>query len=243
MLSARPVPGETMPKTLIVTPLRKEFDALAGYLASEGCESEALEVRTASAWFEGLGLLLAVAGHGKAQFAAVTQHLIERCGPFDLVIAAGASGALDAGLSPGDVVVATGVVEHDYKLRFDGDEPAPRHACSAEARESIAAAASVGGGFKLRTGAIASGDEDVVHQARAAELREGTGALCVAWEGAGGARAAAFSGVPFLEIRAITDAADDEAPESYRVNLPDAVANIGRLLLPWLRKRSGAQHS
>ena len=61
--------------------------------------------------------------------------------------------------------------------------------------------------------------------------------MCVAWEGAGGAKAAQFNGIPFIEIRAITDSADGEAPDSYRVHLVDAVKNIGRILLPWFRER------
>src|SRR5262249_33961484 len=40
---------------------------------------------------------------------------------------------------------------------------------------------------------------------RAQALRDATGALAVAWEGAGGARACAFSATPYLELRAVTD--------------------------------------
>ena len=46
-----------------------------------------------------------------------------------------------------------------------------------------------------------------------------TGALAVAWEGAGGARACHFSGIPFLEIRGITDSADSDAASDFRATL------------------------
>jgi len=36
--------------------------------------------------------------------------------------------------------------------------------------------------------------------------------VCVAWEGSGAARAALFNGIGSVEIRAVTDAADKEAP-------------------------------
>jgi nucleoside phosphorylase len=55
---------------------------------------------------------------------------------------------------------------------------------------------------------IASGDEDIVTIERAAELHTQTGAVAVAWEGAGVARACLFSQIPYLEIRGITDTAD-----------------------------------
>jgi hypothetical protein len=40
-------------------------------------------------------------------------------------------------------------------------------------------------GFRVTFDIIASGDEDVVTAARAAEIRAQTGAVCVAWEGSG----------------------------------------------------------
>jgi adenosylhomocysteine nucleosidase len=60
----------------------------------------------------------------------------------------------------------------------------------------------------------------------------------VAWEGAGGARAAAFSGVPFIEVRGITDTADHAASRDFAMNLPLAMANVARLLAAWLASAS-----
>lgn len=85
--------------------------------------------------------------------------------------------------------------------------------------------------FDVHFGRIASGDEDVIDPDRALEIREATGALCAAWEGAGGARVADFSGLAFLEIRGVTDAADAEAPASFHENVPRAMRNVARLLL------------
>jgi adenosylhomocysteine nucleosidase len=62
----------------------------------------------------------------------------------------------------------------------------------------------------------------------------GTGAACVAWEGSGAARAALFNGIGSLEIRAVTDAADKEAPQRFDANLPIAMANLASLLRLWL---------
>ena len=58
-------------------------------------------------------------------------------------------------------------------------------------------------------------------------------AVAVAWEGAGGARACAFSDVPFVEIRGITARADDRAPADFRANLNIAMANLAALLASW----------
>ena len=65
-------------------------------------------------------------------------------------------------------------------------------------------------------------------------IRDQTGAACVAWEGSGAARAALFNGIGSLEIRAVTDAADKEAPQRFDANLPIAMANLASLLRLWL---------
>jgi adenosylhomocysteine nucleosidase len=81
---------------------------------------------------------------------------------------------------------------------------------------------------------MAGGDEDVIEAARGAELRKSHNALAVAWEGVGGARASAFSGVPYLEIRGATDTANHEAPVVFDINLKIVMKNISLLLYRWL---------
>src|SRR5229473_618471 len=85
-------------------------------------------------------------------------------------------------------------------------------------------------GFRVAFDIIANGDEDVVTAVRAAQTRVQTGAVCVAWEGSGAARAAIFNGIGSLEIRGITDAADKEAPQDFARNLPIAMGNVFRLI-------------
>jgi nucleoside phosphorylase len=73
--------------------------------------------------------------------------------------------------------------------------------------------------YEIHFGKIASGDEDIFERSGAEELHNHTNALAVAWEGAGGARATRFMGIPYLEIRGLTDVADNEAPVIFDENL------------------------
>ena len=221
-------------RPLVVTPLPKELAALAAALTDAGHEMRT--VATTPEAFEvcNLGMMCAAAGHGKAQFALTTQHLLDTRGPFSAVVVVGAAGALSPDLRPGDVIVGTESVEHDYKTRFHGEGPPPRHTASLALVSSILGAQPRREAFRVLSGPIASGDEDIVDARRAQALGHATGAMCVAWEGAGGARAAAFSRVPFVEIRAVTDAADAEAVDSYRVHLAQAVGHAMAVVLAWL---------
>ena len=78
----------------------------------------------------------------------------------------------------------------------------------------------------IHYGRIASGDEDVVDGDRRAAILDRTEAMVVAWEGAGGARACQFSGVPFVEIRGVTDSADGAAVRDFGINVKRALRSV-----------------
>ena len=87
--------------------------------------------------------------------------------------------------------------------------------------------------FSVHFGPVASGDEDVVETERKRVLHKSTGALAVAWEGAGGARACAFNRIPFVEIRGVTDTADHNAASDFEENLEVAMRNLAILITAW----------
>lgn len=228
--------GANVPREiLIVTPLKEEYDDLQKSLASHQLESEPgrigkLDVQR----FPALDVTLARGGHGKVQFGVQTQYLLDHAS-FDLVICAGAAGALAPGVKVGDLIAATTTVEHDYNLKFVR-RPHPRFAGDAGSLEQIRALALPNAKFKVHFGVMASGDEDVIDVKRGAQLRQAHNALAVAWEGVGGARACAFSEVPYLELRGATDTANHAAPVVFDINLKTVMENIARVLVAWLKK-------
>jgi adenosylhomocysteine nucleosidase len=183
--------------------------------------------------FPEIGSALARGGHGKAQFALHTRHLLDHAGPVDLIVCAGAAGALADEIAVGDIVVATRTVEHDFQQRISS-RAAPVFDGHAAAIRNLQALAPAQASFAVHFGDVASGDEDIVSIARARALRAVTGAVAVAWEGAGGGRACAFSQTPYLEIRGVTDQATVDAPADFRQNLALAMRNVATLLDRWL---------
>jgi adenosylhomocysteine nucleosidase len=218
---------------LVVTPQREELAPLIEGVRGRGHEIRALSVgRIDTLLVSSLRALFAVAGHGKTQLGLQTQHLIDNCPGLDTVVCAGAAGALAEDVRAGDIVVSTATIEHDYRLRFV-KAALPRWETDEETLVALRAAAGWLRDLPVRFGPVASGDEDVIERARAAELARTTGALCVAWEGAGGARAARFNELRFVEIRGITDAANVFARVSYRMNLKPVMSRIGQLIAYW----------
>jgi adenosylhomocysteine nucleosidase len=222
-----------MTKTLIVTPLQEEYDCLHHSLFALGLSSHKDKIgRLTVDHFPTLNVTLARGGHGKTQFGIQTQHLLDHA-KFELVICAGAAGALAPEVKVGDLIVATSTVEHDYNLKFV-KRPNPQFAGDRNSIEQIRRLDLSDAEFTIHFGIMAGGDEDVIELARGTQLRELHGASAVAWEGVGGARAAAFSGVPYLEIRGATDTADHEAPVVFDVNLKIVMRNLAWLLQRWM---------
>jgi len=182
-------------------------------------------------------LTLARGGTGKAQFALQTQHLLDNSHDQQLVICAGAAGGLVDRVAIGDVVVATVTVEHDYRNRFT-TRPLPRFEGHRPALEALRQVHLGPAAFGVHFGPVASGDEDIMTAERRRQLVEATGGLAAAWEGAGGARACAFSGTPFIEIRGVTDAANAQAAAAFEDNLELAMGHIADLVITWLGQAS-----
>jgi adenosylhomocysteine nucleosidase len=220
---------------LIVTPLLEEYNDLYHSLSALGLESNKDKIGKLDVHrFPELNATLARGGHGKTQFGIQTQYLLDHA-QFDLVICAGAAGALAPEVKVGDLVVVTTTVEHDYNNKFSV-KPKPQFHGDTKSIEQLKSLNLMDADFSVHFGIMAGGDEDVIEVERGRELRELHTALAVAWEGVGGARACAFSEVPYLELRGATDTANHEAPVVFDTNLKVVMKNIAQLLVMWLKK-------
>jgi adenosylhomocysteine nucleosidase len=226
-------------RTLIMVPLQEEISLFCHACTARGLATvDATVGQLIAMRVPDLGLTVVPGGLGKVQFAIQTQHVLDVNRTWDVVICAGAAGALVNGVAVGDVIVATETVEHDIHNHF-GPPRLPRFSGAPTMIESLKGVRPPRNTFTVHFGPIASGDEDVVAVERQEELRRRTGALAVAWEGAGGARACQFSGVPFVEIRGVTDGANSSAAADFRANLAAAMANVATMIVRWLQERDG----
>ncbi len=224
---------------LNVMPLQQEIDLFCEALVARGVVVTPMILgRLEAAQVAELGLIIARGGHGKTQFGIQTQYLLDQLPDIEAVLCMGAAGALNPELAIGDIVVAAATIEHDYTARFR-PHPLPRFPGDAGFIDQIQHLPLNALPFGVRFAMVASGDEDVIEIERAAALRHTTEACAVAWEGAGGARAARFNQLPFLELRAITDTADHHAPDAFARNLSQAMMNLATLIMLWRDQRRG----
>ena len=209
-----------------------ELDAfLQGLPAGATSRNESMIGRLDVTRLPELGLTVAIGGLGKSQFAIHTQHLIDLGEKWDVVVCAGVAGSLTDDLAVGDVVIGTETVEHDLKKLVTQENP--RFPGSEAHIEAMRKTALPDAGFSVHFAPVASGDQTVRTSEMRSSLHESTGAVAVAWEGAGGARACEFSGVPYVEIRSITDHADSQVTANIIANMPVCMKNIATVIAAW----------
>lgn len=220
-------------KTAILIPLPEELSILLAGLEQCGWQKRKLHLGNLEVFeFKEFDLLIALGGHGKTQFGIQAQYLFCQEPQIQLLVCAGAAGALSRSLKIGDIVAATATVEHDYNLKFVS-RPLPRFIADTQILNILQELPKTDFNFSTHFGAIASGDEDVVTLSRGQKLAQTTGCIAVAWEGAGGARACKFSQKRFVELRGVTDTADRNAATDFEVNLVTAMTNLTQLVMRW----------
>jgi nucleoside phosphorylase len=176
---------------LLIFPFQAELDAFLG--GTQGRTEEKIRGQRVFSIPAEPEWRMAACGQGKVEAALGCQILSDALDP-RLVMLLGSATALDPGLRVGDIVLADPGIEWD----FDADKPPvfrPRRPFP-EPRRVI-------------TGAILSGDKDVVDPAQKADLFRRFGGKALAWEGAGFHRYLRRSGKTGWEVRVITEEAGE----------------------------------
>jgi adenosylhomocysteine nucleosidase len=171
---------------------------------------------------------------GKVAAAATATHLLIEHGVQELLFT-GVAGGADPSLRVGDVVVASGLVQHDMDAsplfprhevpllgvaRFGVPQALQQRALEA-ARAWLARPEALAPEFGVTApravaGEVASGDKFFAHAGELQALRARLpDVACVEMEGAAVAQVAYEYGVPLTVIRTLSDAADEAAPVDF----------------------------
>ena len=127
-------------------------------------------------------------------------------GPFDLFLSTGCSGALAAELAPGDITVATAVVD-----RRTGGHIGTHPQQSESARRTAERAA-----LRVISGSVLCSPQVLASAADKRAAATQHGAVAVEMEGAAVAALAAARSIPFISVRAVLDTAETELGDAGR---------------------------
>lgn len=180
-------------------------------------------------------VVLVCCGIGKVN-AAICAHTVIREFHADVVVNIGIAGAMAHGLRTMDVVFSTEAGFHDQDAIMLKYYPR-KEFFAADAKlialcEQACKAVPLHG--KALAGRIISGDVFVNDRATKEKLIELYAPLCTEMEGAAIAHACYMNDTPFLIIRTMSDAADDNADESYDNFIEDAARQSAGIVLKML---------
>ena len=197
-----------------------EVEALMAQLENRQEEKIGMDVFVSGKLF-GKDAVLAVCGPGKVNAALCTQSMIMRYHPV-WVLNLGVAGAGAAGVSIGDMVVATAAVQHDMDTSPIGDPVGlvskinlVEIPCDDALRAKLVKAASAGEGMKVHEGIIATGDQFINSGDVRSRIYGQFHAKAVEMEGGAVAHACYVHGVPCGVLRSISDQADGHSDMDY----------------------------
>lgn len=221
-------------------------DTPIALFAAEGAEAQALRQRLGLSesvagprpiyrgTFAGKQVILLEAGIGKAAAATAVAYVHTRFSP-SYAIWAGVAGALNSAFHPLDLVVAFDAVQYDVDITAFGRQLGELatgerfiHTNPEFSQRLYQSAVELG--FPVYWGRVASADRFLANPNIAQQVRQTFAADVVEMEGAAALWAAGNLGMRMALVRAISDAAGDEATESFEVLLESASARLGTLL-------------
>lgn len=223
----------------IVSAMQEEISAVVGSLAHARTRELGRRVFHAGS-FQGVEAVAVFSRWGKVAAAATVTQLLASF-PVSRVVLSGVAGGVARGVSIGDVVIGTGLIQHDldaspifprYEVPLLGrarlmPDPEIRAGLELAAREFLRGelASRVAreelahfriGAPQVVCGTIASGDKFFASTRELEELRSRLpDTACVEMEGAAVAQVCEEYGVAFGVVRTISDSADERSPSDF----------------------------
>jgi adenosylhomocysteine nucleosidase len=193
---------------LIFHAFRRELSLLESRLADR-LPLDTAELRGFRAQLRrgGAELHAVTTGMGPRRARESAARALDALGPADLIMSAGVAGALSADLKPGDLVLASRIIETDRETLVATHSFAAAPERLAEARQALAAA-----NLASSTGALLTTHRVLATGAEKRRAGESTGAIAVDMESAAVAAEAAARDLSVVAIRAIIDSVGDELP-------------------------------
>ena len=238
-----------MKKIGIIGAMEVEVRTLASSMTGEDGTGDAKLIKSAHLSFydgmlSGVRAVVVKSGVGKVNAALCAERLISEFGVTHIVNT-GIAGAASSSLDVLDIVVSTDAMYHDvdatlfgYKpceipqmdtYRFPADENLIRAAEKAFAKTDAAKK------HRLLKGRVASGDQFIADGKTKRRIKELCDPACIEMEGAAIAHTCYVNDVPFVIIRAMSDAADDNGGKAIAFNEKAAAEESAAIVIEMMK--------
>lgn len=223
-----------------------EVDLLINELGDAACIQIA-DCRFYSGEIAGVDIIVVKCGVGKVNAARVTQMMIDNYAPA-VIINTGVAGGLSQDIKVGDIVIGTGLVQHDFDITFFGhvrghlstghDSGKPTIFDSDDKLVELfnEAASSVVNNDCIHLGIISSGDQFIADADIKKKILSEFYAVAAEMEGAAVAQTAYYSSVPFVVVRAVSDDAEGVHPASYPDFERETAIVSAKIILEMIKK-------
>ncbi|HPT82615.1 MAG TPA: 5'-methylthioadenosine/adenosylhomocysteine nucleosidase [Limnochordia bacterium] len=231
----------------IIAAMDEEMATLRGKLeAAEAAAGPGADLPIYQGRMQELDIVIVRCGIGKVNAALAAQYTIDHFKP-KAILTSGVAGALSPLVGVGDIIIATGAQQHDFDARGFGYArgviprlPVSLFPCDPRLVELAVEAAEHAGDLRVHQGLVVSGDLFVSSPQQKQEILEFfPEALCADMETASIAQVAALNNVPFLSIQTISDAADEQAAQSFYQTLDDVLAQLNSVVEKLLEALKG----
>jgi len=205
-------------KIAIMGAMREEIEPLLEFFGKYQTTEYAGNIYY-EASYKNLEIVLAYSKIGKVNSAITATVMCEKFKASKLLFS-GVAGAVSDELRVGDLIIADKLVQHDVDITAFGHPwgfipESGDFVKSDETLNEIAKKVASNLGIKLRVGSIATGDQFVASEEKKNWIKSTYHADALEMEGASVARVCECFGVPFMILRAISDAADMDAGFSF----------------------------
>lgn len=211
----------------VIGPTEKEIMAFISKI-SEKKQIEHARLRFYSGIYEGIEVVSVVCGVCKVNASIATQLLIDKFEVTHIVLI-GVAGALSSQLEIGDIVISSEVAYHDVasgvlteyhpwmeNIYFKPDSKL-LELCKDVANSLLITS-------KCYTGRIITGETFITHNERE-HLIQQFNPLCVDMESASVAHTCYVNNIPFIVIRSMSDNADKNGSEEFKINVEMVAQN------------------
>ena len=215
-----------------ITPLLEYFDEVK---ITEFAKNKYYEVK-----YKDIELVIAYSKIGKVFSSLTATTLIEKFN-CDILLFSGVAGAINENLKIGDVIVAKKLAQHDLDITAFGHPYGfvPEGAIYIEAdKKLINLAKNVANeqNIDLKEAIIATGDQFIANNERKEWIKKTFNADAIEMEGASVAVVCDALNIPFLIIRAISDAADMDAGFDFDKFLESSAKESAKFLIKIIDK-------